>query len=229
MKTLPVTALASAAAIGAGWVMNAGSGGYPGPLPAAAEAQEAAADGAGAGGEANVEEMTLGDPEAPVQVIEYASFTCPHCASFNETVWPVIKENYVDTGKIGFTYREVYFDRYGLWAGMLARCAGDTQKYFAISDLIYERQRDWTQGAPAEIAESLRKIGRTAGLGEEQIDACMADGAKAEALVAEFEANAEADGIESTPSFIIDGQKYSNMSYEEFAGILDGQLAEDES
>ncbi len=225
MKTLPALALATAAVAGV-WYMTATPGTAPSLLPAAAQAQDASEDSAPA---ATVEEMTLGDPDAPVQVVEYASFTCPHCANFNETVWPKIKEAYVDTGKIGFTYREVYFDRFGLWAGMLARCSGETRKYFAIGDMIYDRQRDWTQGEPQEIADNLRRIGRSAGLGEEQLDACLTDGAKAEAMVANFEENAKADGIDSTPSFLIDGKKYSNMSYEDFSGILDERLAETDS
>ncbi len=225
MKPLPALALAAVAAAGASY-MTAVPGTAPSLLPAAAQAQETTE---GSASEATVEEMTLGDPDAAVQVVEYASFTCPHCANFNETVWPRIKENYVETGKIGFTYREVYFDRYGLWAGMLARCGGDTQKYFAIGDMIYDKQRDWTQGEPAEIADNLRRIGRSAGLGEEQLDVCLTDGAQAEALVASFEENAKADGIESTPSFLIGGQKHSNMSYEDFSKILDDQLAETDS
>ena len=89
-----------------------------------------------------VQEMTIGNPDAAVTVVEYASFTCPHCRTFHERVWPSLKENYVDTGKINFVYREVYFDRYGLWAGMLARCDGG-EKYFGIADMLYKRQREW--------------------------------------------------------------------------------------
>ncbi len=231
MTRLPALALAATALAGAGWYLAGGSPAEPGLTPVSAAQAQETEGGASADAAADIEivEMTLGDPDAEVQVIEYASFTCPHCASFNETVWPELQENYVEPGRIGFTHREVYFDRYGLWAGMLARCGGDTEKYFAIADMIYERQRDWTQGEPAEIAENLRRIGRSAGLSEERLEACMSDGAKAEAMVAAFEENAEADDITSTPSFIIDGQKYSNMSYAEFSEILDEKLGEGDS
>jgi hypothetical protein len=77
-------------------------------------------------------EMSLGNPDAPVTVIEYASFTCPHCRTFHDGPFKELKANYIDTGKIHFIYREVYFDRFGLWAGMLARCAGP-ERYFGIS------------------------------------------------------------------------------------------------
>lgn len=172
-----------------------------------------------------VEEMALGPEDAKVTVVEYASFTCPHCASFHANVFPQIKANYIDTGKIRFVHREVYFDRFGLWAAMVARCAGP-ERYYGIAGLIYEKQREWTAGGdPAAIAANLRTLGKTAGLAEQQLEACMADGAKAEALVAAYQENAERDNIDSTPSFIIDGQKYSNMSYDDFAAVLDEKLA----
>ncbi len=215
----PTLTLAAAAALavtaGVGWMTSRAPDALP---PLAAGAQEGTVD------TSMVQEMTLGNPEAAVTVIEYASFTCPHCANFHDTVFEKLKTNYIDTGKIHFIYREVYFDRFGLWAGMVARCGGGT-RYFGISDLIYEKQREWTAGGdPATIAQNLRTIGKTAGLSDEQLDACLSDGDMAQALVAAYQKNAEADGIEATPSFIINGQKYSNMSYEDFARILDEKL-----
>jgi protein-disulfide isomerase len=126
---------------------------------------------------------------------------------------------------VRFVHREVYFDRYGLWAGMVARCGGE-ERYFGIADLIYERQRDWTRGEPTEVVDKLRRIGKTAGLTDEQLDACLSDGQKAQTLVAWYQQNAEADRIEATPSFVIDGEKFSNMSYADFAEILDDKLDE---
>lgn len=171
-----------------------------------------------------VEEMMIGNPDAAVTVIEYASFTCPHCRSFHENTFDELKADYIDTGKINFIYREVYFDRYGLWAGMLARCGG-SDRYFGFVDALYESQSDWTAGGdPATIAGNLRKLGRTAGLGDEEVTACLSDQAMAEAMVASYQENSEADGIESTPSFMINGTKYSNMPYDEFKTILDEEL-----
>ena len=172
-----------------------------------------------------VQEMSIGAEDAPVTVIEYASFTCPHCATFHSAVLPQIKENYVDSGKVRFVYREVYFDRYGLWAGMVARCGGG-ERYFGIVDMIYDQQREWTQGDPATIAANLRRIGLTAGLEPETVDACMQDADKAQAMFTLYQQNAEADDITSTPSFVIDGRKYSNMSYSDFAELLDAKLAD---
>lgn len=169
-------------------------------------------------------DMSLGAEDAPVTVIEYASFTCPHCARFHDSVFKDLKKNYVDTGKVRFVHREVYFDRFGLWAGMVARCGGE-ERYFGVADIVYKTQSEWTEGGdPAVIVENLRRIGRTAGLTDEQLDACLSDADKAQTLVAWFEENAKEDKIQSTPSFLIDGKLYSNMSYDEFAEILDGKL-----
>ena len=172
-----------------------------------------------------VKEMSIGNPDAAVTVIEYASFTCPHCRSFHLSVLDELKANYIDTGKINFIYREVYFDRFGLWAGVVARCGGPL-RYFGISDLIYEGQSDWlADGDPAIVADNLRKIGKTAGLNDDQLDACLNDGDMAQAMVALYQQNAEADDISSTPSFVINGKKYGNMDYADFSAVLDEELA----
>ncbi len=190
-----------------------------GLLPGAANAQEASGD------LPEVVEMVKGNPDAAVEVIEYASFTCPHCATFHANQYQALQANYIDTGKIKFVYREVYFDRPGLWASMIARCPGDTDFFFNMSALLYEKQREWlASGDPATIVQDLRTLAKTAGLDDATLDACLSDGPKAESLFTWYQENAERDGINSTPSFIIDGQKYSNMPYDEFAATLDGKL-----
>lgn len=171
-----------------------------------------------------VPDMSMGNPEAAVTVIEYASFTCPHCANFHSTVLKDLKRDYIDTGKINFIHREVFFDRFGLWASMVARCGGE-MRYFGIIDRIYSTQKEWTSGGdPATIAENLRKIGLTAGITREELDACLMDNDFAQALVTWYSENAKADAVTATPSFVINGEKYSNMSYKEFAEVLDEKL-----
>nr|WP_234990526.1 DsbA family protein [Aquimixticola soesokkakensis] len=174
-----------------------------------------------------VPDMVQGNMDAAVEVIEYASFTCPHCAAFNTTVYRQLKENYIDTGKIKFVYREIFFDKFGLWAAMIARCGGE-MRYFGIADMLYEEQASWIGGGkdPMEIVSNLRTIGKKAGLSDAQLDTCMNDGEMAQAMVANFEKNATADDINATPSFVINGEKYSNMTYEDFAAILDEKLAD---
>jgi protein-disulfide isomerase len=208
-----------AAILGGGYLFLGRNGVKPGVSFGSAAAQDADVD------TSQVVEMALGDPDAPVTVIEYASFTCPHCATFHAGPFKDLKANYIDTGKIRFIYREVYFDRYGLWAAMVARCGGE-DRYFGIADMIYDQQSQWTaSNDPATIADNLRRIGRTAGLTDEQVNACLQDREMAESMVALYQENAERDDINSTPSFVINGQKYSNMSYADFAAILDEALA----
>ncbi|WP_338549990.1 DsbA family protein [Roseovarius phycicola] len=172
-----------------------------------------------------VEEMTLGAEDAPVTIVEYASFTCPHCASFHKSQFKELKSEFIDTGKVKFIYRDVYFDRFGLWAAMVARCGG-AERFFGISDMIYEQQSEWIAGGtdPVAITNNLRRIGKVAGLSDEQLDACLSDADKAQALVAVYQQNAETDGVNSTPTLIINGEKHGNMSYAELKGIIDGQL-----
>ena len=89
-----------------------------------------------------VAEMSMGDPNAPVTLVEYAMFTCPHCAAFAEEVLPKIKENYIDTGKVRLVFREVYFNKPALWAAMIARCA-PADRYFGIVDVLFSTQQSW--------------------------------------------------------------------------------------
>ena len=217
-RTLLTAGGTALVALGAGWTLTRPDP-QTGLLPGAAFAQTT--DGV----LPEVVEMIQGNPEATVEMIEYASFTCPHCASFHANQFRALKENYIDTGKVKFVYREVYFDRPGLWASMIARCANDSDFFFAFSELLYTEQRAWlASGDPALIIEDLRKLAKTAGLDDATLDACLSDGAKAEALFTWYQENAERDGINSTPTFMIDGTKYSNMAYDEFADTLDGKL-----
>ena len=189
--------------------------------PALSESHSEAADAAME--EPAVMEMALGNEDAAVTVMEYASFTCGHCANFHANQYKKLKADYIDTGKIRFVYRDVYFDRIGLWAAMVARC--EPNRFFGVADLIYSKQDEWLDSRePAKLAENLRKLGKVAGLEEDRIDACMRDGDKAKALVDWFQANAEADGIDSTPTLIINGEKHSNMSYEDLKTLLDEKL-----
>jgi protein-disulfide isomerase len=174
----------------------------------------------------DVVEMSEGDPDAPVTIIEYASFTCPHCAAFHEEVMPQLRANFIDTGKARLVFREVYFDRAGLWASMIARCAPQ-DRFFGLADVLFAQQRDWaTSQTNEEFMQKLYGIGRQAGLTKEEMDACMSDRAYAEALVKSYQDNATADGIDSTPSFVINGEKHANMNYAAFAEALEAAGAQ---
>ena len=166
-----------------------------------------------------IPDMILGDPAAPVEIIEYASFTCSHCARFQATVKPRLVAEQIETGQAKFIFREVYFDRPGIWASLMARAAG-ANRFFAVSDLLYERQRDWLSSDPAEIAQNLRKIGKIAGMQEEALEEAFSDAAKAEALVAWQETNLARDGVNATPTVFVDGKRISAWDYESIVSAM---------
>jgi protein-disulfide isomerase len=169
----------------------------------------------------NIPDMEMGSDDAPITIIEYASYTCPHCASFHKNVFPSLRKNYIETGKVKFIYREVYFDGPGLWAALLARCGG-VKKYFGISDLLYSKQREWTKGdGGAAIAQNLYKIGRIAGLDQSKMEVCLQDKDVATAMVARFQETTKADNVSSTPSLILNGKNIGNMSYTELAALIE--------
>ncbi|MGB0634695.1 MAG: DsbA family protein [Paracoccaceae bacterium] len=170
-----------------------------------------------------IDEMVLGSDDAPVVLIEYASFTCPHCRTFHEDSFLKLKKNYIDSGQVKFIFREVYFDKYGLWAAMVARCSG-SERYFGLVDLIFKKQDEWTTGDVDEVVGKLERIGKISGMSENQIQTCLQNNTKARALVEKYRENALEDSIKSTPSFIINGKLYSNMNYNELIEIIENNL-----
>jgi protein-disulfide isomerase len=170
-------------------------------------------------------DFSLGSPDAPVKIVEYASYTCPHCAAFHANVFKNLKAEYIDTGKVHFTLREVYFDRYGLWAAMVARCGGE-MRYFGIHDMLFDQQQEWAASQdPMQVVQNLRTIGLAAGLDNAALDACLNDQAKAEALIAQFEKNMAADDVKGTPTIFVNGTKHSNMAWEDLKALIDAELA----
>lgn len=199
-----------------------------------ADAQQPAADASGEGAttadaDADAEapadpgyaigDVVLGDPDAPVTVIEYASFTCPHCAHFATTTFPELKKNYIDTGKVKFILREVYFDQYGLWASMVARCGGE-KGFYTLAHTFLATQESWTRAD--DIGHAIYQIGHRAGLSTSRLEQCLSDRGYAEELLAAYQKNSAADEVEATPTFIIDGEKHTGaMDFEQFSEILD--------
>jgi len=174
-------------------------------------------------------EMQMGNPDAAVTVIEYASYTCPHCANFHANGFKDLKADFIDDGQINFIYREVFFDRPGLWASIVARCGeGAENRFFGITEMLYERQGDLQQNDPAAVVESLKTIGRTAGLSDADLDACLQDADNAQALYARFVQTTEEDGVSSTPTFMINGEQVSNRPYPELKALIEEELAKAE-
>jgi protein-disulfide isomerase len=171
----------------------------------------------------------LGDPNAPVTVIEYASVTCPHCKAFHDQIFPEFKERFIDTGQVRFVFRELPTPPTALaYAGFLmARCAPE-DKYFDVLDLLFERQvpliRAYQAGGGAARDELLR-IARPMGLTDEQFDACVRDQDGIERIEQVAEAGFNEYGVSSTPQFVIDGKIYPAMPVDEFAAIIEPLLA----
>ncbi len=218
MSRIATVICAAVAVAAGGYWLTTSNATTANPLVGSAVAQEADLD------TSSIVEMVQGSKDAPVEIIEYASYTCPHCATFHQGTYKKLKKDFIDTGKVRFIYREVYFDRYGLWASMVARCAGP-DKFFGITDLIYQDQSEWSRaGGPAEIVDELRKIGRRAGIDNDQLEACLQDGNRAQTLVAWYQENAERDDITATPSFVVNGKKVSNQSYDDFKELIENEL-----
>ncbi len=155
------------------------------------------------------EDMSMGNPNAPVTVIEYASVSCPHCAEWNKEVFPAFKAKYVDTGKVRYVAREALTsDPTIAAAGFLtARCAGKN-KYFQVVDAIYRAQPEmFTGGQPHAV---LLRIARSAGLTDAQFEACIKDEAAQNALSARWERYVKDDHINGTPTFVIIGKVYDS-------------------
>jgi protein-disulfide isomerase len=154
------------------------------------------------------EDMTMGNPNAKVLVAEYASVACPHCAAFNNDVFPAFKAKYIDTGKVRYVLHEMLVGNQAEQAMaaagfLLARCAGK-DKYFAVTDAIFHNQT--AIEASGDLRGGLLRIAQSMGMSEPQFNACIGDQNALKALDARVQA-AGKDGVDSTPTFIINGQK----------------------
>ena len=176
-------------------------------------------------GESKYIEMSKGDENATIVFVEYASLTCPACAAFHTNVYPKLNKEYIQTGKIKFIHREIYFDRAGLWAALTARCTNTVKRYFGMLDLLYSEQPLWSRSDNSdEIVNALLKISAKSGIEKGKAISCLEDQEKALDLVNEYKVYVSEDGIESTPTFVINGKKYTNRSYQEIKEIIEKEL-----
>jgi len=175
-------------------------------------------------------DMVIGAEDAPVTVIEYASVTCPHCATFHETIFPAIKEKYVDTGKVKFAFREFPTAPQGLSlvGSVLARCAaekGGPDAYFLIIGTLFKTQKTWIYGDDPKV--ELLKIAGQAGMDEAAFDACMQRQDLVDLINQNVGEASDKYKVDSTPSFVVDGEKLAAVrSQEDFEAKLDAALAE---
>ena len=168
------------------------------------------------------EEIFLGNKDAKVIVIEYASMTCIHCANFHKDIYPKIKENYIDTNKIKFIYRDFPLDKQALFGSVLAKCA-PKEKYFDFVKLILETQKKWISNDETFI-DKLKNIGKLAGLNETKINECFKNEQLVDNILKISSDGEKKYNINSTPSLIINEKKYSAMSYENFEKIVENLI-----
>lgn len=168
---------------------------------------------------------TLGDPAAPVALVEFASMSCPHCANFHTERLPRIKEAFIDTGKVKLEFRDFPLNAAAVFGGALAHCAGP-DRYFAWLDAIFAAQRDWAgagfamaggewsafldggcpRGDWPEIWEKLADLGKRGGMSERRVGRCLCDRDLQNALLQSRADAVAAWDVESTPSFVLDGE-----------------------
>ena len=194
-------------------------------LTAAALAAMATVAGctAKSGGEAKGD-MALGaGPDAKVTVVEYASITCGHCAVWNDEVWPEFKTKYVDTKKVRYVFREFPTPPQDIAVAgfLIARCAGE-DKYFDVMHDIMASQKEWAAGVPPRT--TLFRTAAAAGLTQEQTEACISDKAAIEEMSNRIKAGIDA-GVNSTPTFIVNGTKVIDTSLSGLSEAIDAELA----
>lgn len=167
-------------------------------------------------------ERILGRDDAPVTVIEYASMTCGHCANFHLNVWPAFKAEFIDTGKVQFILREFPFDPRATAAFMLARCMGDDRWYPTV-DLLFRNQPRWARAQDGK--EGFLSVLSMTGLKEADLEACLSDQALLDKVNA-VAARGQELGVDSTPTFFINGEKYTGvMPIEQLRAVIEPIVA----
>ncbi len=164
----------------------------------------------------------MGSKDAKVTIVEYSSMTCPHCATFHAEILPIIKKDYIDTGKVKYILREFPLDNLAFAAFQLGRCA-PKDKYFAFIDMMYAKQEVWAF-AKTERMPIMLKLAKRAGFTKETFEACIKNDEIYKGI-SEMRAKGSKFGINSTPSFFINGELISQTGdAKAFAKILDAKL-----
>ena len=193
----------------------------PGPGPAAApnqrlaEAQSILAP--------TKDDRILGNPDAPITIIEYASLTCPHCAHFENDVLPELKKKWIDTGKAKLILRDYPLDEPALRAAMIARCA-PPDRFYAYVDTFFGSQEKWVTAR--DYRDALARLVKLGGMSRDEFDNCLKNTALENKIVEErLVASKELD-VNSTPTFFINGTKFTGApTVEEFDKALSGLSA----
>jgi protein-disulfide isomerase len=159
-------------------------------------------------------DMALGPADAPVTIVEFSSLTCPHCAAFEQNVFPMLRSQYIDTGKVRFVSREFPLDVRAVSGSMLARCVanGDAPKYFEVVDMLFKRQ----EGLVENTLETMNDIGKQFGMDDEAVANCVKDQPLLDKIAADQKIAFEQLKVDATPYFFVNGERLrGSMSFEE--------------
>jgi protein-disulfide isomerase len=219
---LPLTRRHFIAASGAAVVFAAAGGGYWWlNLDRGREAATLDIDPAELSKAPPLADMVLGLANAPVTIIEYASMTCSHCAEFHRTVFPQLKAQYIDAGKVRFVFREFPLEIKAATCSMLARCIGkdDARRFHAAVDALFAAQDDLVA---KDTVSELQRIGRLAGMSDDAFNACMADQRMLAQLQEGRDHAYEKLKVNSTPTFFINGTRLVGaLPFEAFSGVIE--------
>lgn len=164
------------------------------------------------------QDRVLGDPNAPVTIIEYSSLTCPHCAAFHADTLPTLKKNWIDEGKARLVYRHFPFDALGMYAALAANCV-EGERHFGFIDILFRNQQRWARSQDPRA--SIEQMAALAGIDKASLDACVQDEASLSRIQKMQRIGQDEYGINSTPSFVINGKKLvGNQGIEKFEEAL---------
>lgn len=164
-------------------------------------------------------DKVLGSPDAPVTILEYSSYTCPHCARFHRETLPRLKTEYIDPGVVRLVFRDFPLDGMALRAGMMARCLPDPL-FFSMNEVLFAQQQEWARAA--DPVQALGNLGRVAGLNAEAFQACMADEGLADRIIQLRLEGAQRYEVNSTPTFVINGEILAGAQpFERFASMIE--------
>ena len=152
-----------------------------------------------------LKEKKIGTEEANIEIIEFASLTCGHCAKFHNEVFPKIKKEFIDTGKVSFIYQDFPLDKFALKASVIARCSGE-KKFFSFLKVLYSKQKDWTR--TEDPFRSLLKIAKLGGLKNEEIKVCVGNKSIEDGILKQRLNASKKFDINATPTLYINGEKY---------------------
>lgn len=169
-----------------------------------------------------LKEKRIGLESANIEIIEFASLTCGHCAKFHNEVFPKIKKEFIDTGKVSFIYNDFPLDKFALKASVIARCSGN-KKYFSFLKVLYKKQKDWTSSQ--DPFKSLLKIAKLGGLKNDEIKVCVGNKSIEDGILKKRLSSTKEFKIEATPTIYLNGKKYDgDLTYEALKLKLDSLI-----